>query len=254
MMDLDTISLASALGNRPFRFYPSVGSTNDIAMTWLREGGPSGGVVVADEQTSGRGRLQRTWQTPPGRAIAMSLLLHPPIQNLPLVMMLGAWGVAATLEQMGIQRVGIKWPNDIQIDGKKVCGILPEIVWEGNNLVGVVLGIGINVDVDFRDTPLAQTATSLSAFLDDIPPRPTIIRDVLAQIDLGYNDLIYAPHKLVDAWRARLNMLGKPLQVMLSTGQIIVGRAVAVDDEGALRLEKPDGSVQRILFGDISNL
>lgn len=253
-MALTVEQLQQTLAGRPFRFYESVGSTNDMAIAWLRQDGPTGAVVIADEQTQGRGRLQRAWQTPPHSAVAMSVLLHPPAPQLPLVMMLGGWAVAKALDNWGVADVAIKWPNDVQIAAKKVCGVLPEVVWEGNRLLGVVLGIGINVRVDFKGTPLADTAISLESVLSRPIERAQLIRDVLAQVDSGYNTLIYAPQQLVNGWRARLNMIGKDVEIRLGAGQRIAGRVVAVDDEGALQLQRADGVIQRVLFGDVSDV
>ena len=118
-MTLSTEILQNRL-NRPFKFFESVNSTNDIAKTWLQEGAPSGAVVIANEQLKGRGRKERTWYTPPNVAIALSIVLRPPQQYLSRMNLIGALSVYDLVEYVGGTQLGIKWPNDVQINRKKV--------------------------------------------------------------------------------------------------------------------------------------
>src|SRR5690606_4117303 len=131
------------------RFYERADSTNDLALAWLREGAPIGAVVIADEQLKGRGRKGRVWHTPPGVALAVSVVLRPPVDALHQVGMVGALAIADVCQQHVPDDVAIKWPNDVQVGGRKVSGILPETAWEADRLLGVVLGMGLNVRVDF---------------------------------------------------------------------------------------------------------
>ncbi len=152
--------LESALKPRSYEYYPQIGSTNDRAMAWLREGAAAGSVVIADEQTAGRGRMGRAWYAPPGTALMLSYLLRPNPDDLTYVGMMGALAVCETVEALGAHP-GIKWPNDVQIDGRKLCGVLPEASWQDETLIGAVLGIGLNLRIDFRETAFAKTAISL---------------------------------------------------------------------------------------------
>jgi BirA family biotin operon repressor/biotin-[acetyl-CoA-carboxylase] ligase len=241
--------IAAVLGDRPFRFYETIDSTNDVAIKWLREGAPTGAVVLADEQTRGRGRLGRSWHTPPGSALAMSVILRPQIDTLTRLSLLGALAVAEAVERIGVSGVGVKWPNDVQIDGGKVCGILPEAAWDDEVLAGVVLGIGVNFSVDFSDTELAGTAVSLEPVLGRTIDRFDLLARILARID-AWTSRLDDP-ALVDGWRGRLNMLGQPVRVMMPGDRVIAGTAETVDAEGALLVRAADGSVQRALVGDV---
>ena len=170
MPDLFTYeSLRQALGQQPFRFYEHVTSTQDLARDWALADPdlPAGALVIAEEQTAGRGRQRRKWHTPPGQALALSMILRPTLvpEQLPRVTMLGGVAVAATLSPLLGDALALKWPNDVLIHGRKVCGILSEAIWEGDRLGPVVIGIGLNVRVDFSRTDLAGQATSLETEL-----------------------------------------------------------------------------------------
>src|SRR5262245_49876152 len=122
MGDLSQESLSHAL-SREFRFFPTLDSSNDIAQAWIREGAKAGSVVLADEQLKGRGRRGRIWHTPAGVALAVSAILKPNAETATRSSMVGALAVYQLCQSLGISRLGIKWPNDVQIKGKKVSGI-----------------------------------------------------------------------------------------------------------------------------------
>src|SRR5687768_9901808 len=147
-MVLTTERIQSKLNSRPLRFYEQADSTNDLALDWLRTGAAAGSVVVTDEQVKGRGRLGRTWYTPPGTALIVSVVLRPKVEYLGQITMLGAVAIAQMIEHLGTIDIGIKWPNDVLLQGKKVSGVLSEAVWNGDKLQGAVLGMGINVRID----------------------------------------------------------------------------------------------------------
>ena len=123
--------LTQALKPRAVQYFASVDSTNDVALKWIREGAAAGAVVIADEQLRGRGRKGRTWHTPPGVAIACSVVMNPPVAMLNRVSMVGALAISDLIMGYEINHVGIKWPNDVLIAGRKVSGILPEAEWSG---------------------------------------------------------------------------------------------------------------------------
>lgn len=241
MDDLSQASLSQALKARPFRFYESVASTNDLAHEWLRAGAPRGALVIADEQTQGRGRMGRLWHTPPKVALALSLILHPSAEFVSRVTMAAALAVAQTCEVYGALAVGIKWANDVQIDGKKVCGILPEAAWQDGTLVGVVLGMGVNVRVNF-DAELAQTATSLETAVGKRLARAELVARLCDKVE----ENLARPAWTFAQWRARLTTLGKPVQV----GDV-QGVAESVDESGALLVRTASGSMERVLAGDV---
>jgi BirA family biotin operon repressor/biotin-[acetyl-CoA-carboxylase] ligase len=163
--------------------------------------------------------------------------------------MFGALAVCEVAEQVGAADVGIKWPNDVQIAGLKVCGVLPEARWDGNRLVGAVLGIGINVSVRFEDSPFATTATSLETVLGKPVSRMELLSHLLERLDYWRGRL--DRDELFQAWRDRLNMLNAPITV--SNGSIpLEGFAEDVDAEGALLVRDTNGLLQRVMAGDIA--
>jgi BirA family transcriptional regulator, biotin operon repressor / biotin---[acetyl-CoA-carboxylase] ligase len=242
-MTLSTEILQNRL-NRPFKFFESVNSTNDIAKTWLQEGAPSGAVVIADEQLKGRGRKERTWYTPPDVAIALSIVLRPPQQYLSRINLIGALSVYDLAEYVGGTQVGIKWPNDVQINRKKVSGILPEIVWDGNELVGVVLGIGVNVRVDFSGTDLQDNAISLETAVGKKLDRADLIAYLLKRVDMWHHRI--ASDALFVTWKSRLNMIGTRVKI-----EDLEGLAVNVEPDGALLVQDDFEVMQRVLAGDV---
>lgn len=242
-MTLSEQSLQSQL-NRPFKFVASVDSTNDVAKTWLLDGAPSGAVVMGDEQRKGRGRKGRVWYTPPGVALAISAILRPRFENLHLVNIIGALSVYDLARYVGCEKVGIKWPNDVQVNFKKVSGILPEVVWNGDKLVGVVLGMGINVRNNFTGTELEGKAISLEEAVNHALDRTDLAVYVLDRIDYWYGQI--DTDYLFETWRDRLNMLGKEVAV-----ESVAGIAVDVQSDGALRVENADGEVCTVMAGDV---
>lgn len=247
-MELSQSALASVLKDRAFQYYDAVDSTNDLAQAWLREGAQPGAVVIADEQLKGRGRKGRIWHTPPGVALAVSVVLRPPQTALHQVSMLGALAVSDLLTETGVTDVGIKWPNDVQLNGRKVCGILPEAVWHGEQLLGVVLGMGVNVRVDFTGTDLETTAISIEPALGKTFDRAELIARLLAHVD--HWALLFGSDVLFNAWCGRLNMLGKPVRIV-EENTATSGIAESVDADGVLLLRLLDGSTRRIIAGDV---
>lgn len=248
-MDWTSEQVLTALAPRPAQFHAQIESSNDVALAWLKRGAPAGAVVIADEQTHGRGRMGRSWYAPPGTAIMLSYVLRPPANALARISMLGALAVSDLAEQLGVRDVGIKWPNDVQIGGRKLCGVLPESAWDGDQLAGAVLGIGLNVRIDFSETPFAETAISLERAANQAFDRLTLLRDLLARLD-HWSARLESP-LLLRRWRERLNMLGCEVSVSAPDG-IFTGTAEAVDDGGALLLRLPDGSLKRVIAGDIA--
>lgn len=242
-MDLTPERLRERLGARPFEYHQQIGSTNDRAMAWLAEGAADGAVVLADEQAQGRGRMQRAWFAPPGTALMLSCILRPPPDALGFVGMMGALAVCEAVEPLGV-RAGIKWPNDVQIDGRKLCGVLPESAWQGAKLLGVVLGIGVNARVDFRETPLAATAVSLDPLAGAVD-RIELLAILLERLDFWSARL--DSEALFTGWRDRLAMLGRRVAV-----NGVEGIAESVDRQGALLVRDDGGALHRLIAGDLA--
>ncbi len=244
-MSLSQETLAESL-SMPFRFFERVGSTNDVAKDWLADGAPDCAVVIADEQLAGRGRRhRRLWHNPPGVALALSTILRPKADCLPRVTMLGGLAVCELAEGLGCGDIGIKWHNDVQIAGKKVSGILTEAFWSGEQLQGVVLGIGVNVRVDFTGTALENTAISLETALGNRLSRVQLASQLMERICYWYRNI--DSDALFDAWRGRLNMLNRRV---VANG--VAGTALDVRSDGALLLLDDAGQRHVIYAGDLA--
>jgi BirA family transcriptional regulator, biotin operon repressor / biotin---[acetyl-CoA-carboxylase] ligase len=251
---LDT--LRRTLGERPFRFYEQIGSTQDAARQWaLSDPDLSGAVVIAEEQTAGRGRQGRHWHAPPHSSIMISAILKPKLapEQLPRVTMLGALAVADTLRPLVGDDLALKWPNDVLIGGKKVCGILAETTWIGDAPVAVILGIGLNVRIDFAGIDLLTQATSVETALGRPVNRLNLLQTLLARID-HWIAVIDQP-VLIDTWRASLSTLGKRVRIYTEPHKehspSYSGTAEAVDDNGALLVRLDTGDIRRVLAADV---
>ena len=230
--------------DRPFKYYESIGSTNDVAKAWLKAGAPDRAAVVANAQSRGRGRKGRAWQTPPDVALAVSVILRPDTHLVPQVNFLGALAVCDLAAEAGCSMIGIKWPNDVQVHGKKIAGILPEVVWKGSEALGVVLGIGLNVRIDFSRSELADYATSLESVVNRRLDRADLLQSLLRHVDHWYSQL--DEEILFRSWKSRLNMLGKRIET-----EDAVGTATDVLPDGSLLLRDDFGALQTVEAGDV---
>ncbi|OGN99290.1 MAG: biotin--[acetyl-CoA-carboxylase] ligase [Chloroflexi bacterium RBG_13_51_52] len=237
------------IGRKVF-YLPRVTSTMDIARSEAIKGAAEGTVVIAGEQTGGRGRLKRSWLAPEGN-IALSIILYPDIESLPYLIMIASLAVVKIIESVTGLKAGIKWPNDILINGKKVCGVLIENEVRGNKVTYSIVGIGINVDLKVADhAEIATTATSLKdeSGKDDL--RIKIIRSLLTEFERLYLKLPDGK-AIYEAWRNNLITLGKNVRVE-SGNQTIEGVAEAADEDGALVIHGADGTVTKVVAGDVT--
>ena len=227
-------------------FHGTVPSTNARARELAREGA-SEMLVVADEQTGGRGRLDRAWSSPSG-GIYASLLIRPelPPARVPLLTLAAAVAVAETASDLGVD-AGIKWPNDVLVgeSERKLAGVLTEMEGEADRVSWVVVGIGLNANIAGEELP--EGATSLRAEVG-----PVARRTVLAGVIDRFDELRGSPDTVLDAWRAHALTLGREVRVETRT-EGIVGRAVDVEGPGALVVET-EGGTRRIHAGDCEHL
>jgi BirA family biotin operon repressor/biotin-[acetyl-CoA-carboxylase] ligase len=242
-------ALVERLYPRPVRFYPQIGSTNTVALEWMARGAIDGAIVVADEQIQGKGRLGRAWHTPAGTALIVSVILHPQVDQLSQITMLGALAIYDMVKRLGIESVGIKWPNDILLNERKMSGILPEAVWGNSQLVGVVLGMGINVRIDFSKTELADTAISIEPVAGRRVERLDLLVDLLAQVDYWSKRL--GSDELFETWKNRLVTLGQNVHIKTANKEII-GWAEDVDRDGGLLVRHENSQIERVIAGDIA--
>lgn len=236
------------------RYFDTIGSTNDEALAWAADGAKDFSLVIADEQTQGRGRLDRKWFTPQGSAIAMSLILHPSAllrPHLSRTVGLAALSISDACLELGLS-AKIKWPNDILLDGRKTAGVLVETVWSGYEADSLVIGMGINVSK--LSNPPAESlrfpATSLENELDKVPDREDVIVLVLNAFQRRRNEI--AGEGFISSWEERLAFLGEVVQVSSENNEKVVGRVEGLELDGSLRLRDEHDKIVSIRFGDVS--
>lgn len=254
-LTLDSVRAALPTGilGSTLEVHSRVASTNTRAAELARSGAPEGTLVIADEQTAGRGRLGRSWLAPPGSSLLFSLVLRPALQpaQMQRLAMLTSLSVCCAVEALYGLRVAIKWPNDLQITGRKLGGMLCEAGMRGNALDYVVVGLGLNVNVDPASLgPLLTPATSLAHELGHEVERLPLLAALLLEMENAYLRLRegWLPHA---DWRARLATLGQPVRAGLPD-EVLEGTAEDVDADGALLLRLADGSLRRVLAGDVT--
>ena len=229
-------------------YYPRLTSTIKIAQREARLKAVEGTMVIADEQTAGRGRIERVWLSPRG-SIALSLLLYPRLDDLPYLIMLASLAVVHSIEVVAGLKAQIKWPNDVLISDKKVCGILIESNVRGDTVDYTIISIGLNVNFRLSGFPEIQdTATSLSDELGEDLPRLKVVRQLLKETEKLYLAL-RAGESCYEEWRDRLVTLGNSVRVK-SGGAIYEGVAESVVRDGSLLLRCTDGNLLKIVSGD----
>lgn len=232
------------------------GSTNDVAKELAARGAEEGTVVVADEQTAGRGRMKRRWLAPPGTCLLCSLLFRPqlPPTRTNQLTMLCSLAAADAVEQVAGLPVVLKWPNDLITQSptwKKLAGVLTETGIVGERLEFAVVGIGINVNVPSETLPtLDPNATSILAETGREVDLMALLATLLAGVETRYKRLRTGKNPRTE-WAARLATLGQRVEATTSEG-VLAGVAESVDEEGALLLRAPDGGLHRLLAGDVT--
>jgi len=241
---------------REIHVFRETTSTNDVTARLARGGAAEGAVVFAESQTKGRGRMGRAWLSPAGKGLWFTVLLRPDIPPKQATQFTVAAATALTraiLAETGIV-ADIKWPNDILIRGRKVCGILTEMSAEMDYLKELLLGIGIDVNMETSDFPpaLRKIATSLQIESGQKVSRPDLAVAILRELDRAYDLLMKGQFdEIAEEWREHCITLGR--QVVLRVGNKIVrGRAEALDDDGALLVRGPHGHLERIIGGDVA--
>lgn len=253
----DSLSPALITGNLATRFigqkviyYPRLASTMDVARQEARQGAAEGTVVIAGEQTAGKGRLKRVWLSPSG-SLALSIILYPAIAYLPYLIMLASLAVVRSIEAVTGLKAQVKWPNDVLINGGKVCGILIESDLRGNDVTYAIIGIGINVNFRLSHFPeILPIATSLADELGKDVSRLDLIRCLLVETERLYSTLPDGD-SIYQAWRDRLVTLGRKVRVK-SGKTVLEGIAESVTRDGSLLLRHANGSSTQIVAGDVT--
>ena len=235
------------------RYHDVIGSTNDEALVWASKGASDLSLIVADEQTKGRGRMDRKWFTPPGSALAMSLILLPkdierahPARTTGLL----ALSLTESLLKLGI-RPQIKWPNDVLLGGRKVAGILVETSWTGDELNAIVLGMGVNVLSSSvpRSEQILFPATCVEDELGHTQDRIELLKSILGSV-LDWRPKL-GTDEFLKAWEENLAFCGQQVQVEAGSENPIIGEVLGLDPDGGLRLRDEHGKSIIVQFGEV---
>lgn len=234
--------------------YPLLPSTNVEAAKQAVEGAPEGLVVVADEQTAGRGRLGRRWASPKGAGLYLSIVLRPQVDPgaWPLITFVAALAVHDALFQCCGLQTDIKWPNDVLANDRKLCGILAETVEGGS----IVLGIGVNLSSNAFPSELSETATSVEVLIGDIPDRETVLQSILTAFQSRYSVFLKegGTEQVISDWSERSSFaFEKPIRVK-NGHEILEGISRGLEKDGALRVETSSGEIRIVRAGDVTVL
>ena len=252
LLDTDLICgcLKTKWLGRDLRIFSEVGSTNEVALTLVRDC-QSGTVILAETQTQGKGRLSRPWASPPG-GIWMSLILKPkmPLNHVYQINMAVAVALCKALSSMLGLQAGIKWPNDLLIGERKVCGILMEVGAQVDRLDYAVVGLGLNANNDPSGFPAEWKSTSMAAQLGHDISRCLLICRILEEIEVAYEKM--GGQEIYEEWRSRSLTLNRQVRITTAEGDH-VGQAVGLAEDGALLLRMGD-ELKRVLAGDCIHL
>lgn len=239
---------------RNAHYFDSVESTQKELHALARKGAPEGTLVVADRQWSGKGRLGRSWHSPPGTGIWMSLLLRPllELRQCPQLTLVAAIAIAETIREQIELPVMVKWPNDLLLDGKKIGGILTELRAESDCVDYIVLGIGINVNTTEFPPELTDQASSLALAKGQPIRRTLLLQRLLEKLEnlyQMYESRGFAPLK--PRWEALALGMGKPVIVRRVNQDPLEGTAMGLDEDGALLVRDLKGQLERVYSADI---
>lgn len=251
--ELRRFFLAKIIGRR-IEFHEEVGSTNTEAMRLALEGAPEGTVVLADAQSAGRGRLDRTWESPPSRNLYLSVVLRPdiPAARASLIPLTAGVAAADALLQYCPGRVRLKWPNDVLVGGKKICGILTEMRTRGDRVHFLVVGMGVNLNMQKLDFPreLRETATSMRIETGGDVDRLDFAVRLFESLERWYRVFLGGGEAAIrERWLQGADLVGKRVEVVLGK-TTERGTVVGLDPTGALLLEGETG-LRQVLAGDI---
>jgi BirA family transcriptional regulator, biotin operon repressor / biotin---[acetyl-CoA-carboxylase] ligase len=242
---------------KEIHYYSEVDSTNEVAKRLAHDGAPEGTIIIAESQRSGRGRRGKKWLSPSG-GVWMTIILRPdiPPSKAPQLTLVTGVAVAETLDKECRLDVGIKWPNDILIGEKKVCGILTEASTNPKGLEYVVVGVGIDLNVDVNTFPpeLREGATSLKQELEKEIYSVKLVQRFLQNFENLYDDFKTGKFpEILKEWRKLSKTIGSYVEVQ-KKGRVVRGEAVGITKEGVLILEMDDGSLRKVISGECIHL
>jgi len=257
MLAVETLKskLEAKVFGHQIHYFETVESTQNLARAAAEAGALEGTLFLAEQQVKGRGRMGRGWISPRGKGIWMSMVLRPsvPIHFAPQLTLLTAVALCRSLKRLTGLQIGIKWPNDLLIEGKKISGILLESAAEDERLRYVIAGIGISVNLEEADYPaeLLEKATSLRISGEQKWSREEIIADFLKeweQLYFLYQEQGFSP--IVTLWEALSVSLGKTVRLVTPQGDI-VGVPIGLDESGAIRIQLEDGSIKPVFSAEM---
>lgn len=239
----------------PYLYCREIDSTNEEAKRQSQRADAHGMLVSADTQTGGKGRLGRVWKSPFGTTIAMSLLLKPEIAatHVSMLTLVAALSISQAIDEVTGLRTQIKWPNDIVVDGKKVCGILTEMSADMDRIYYVIIGIGINVNTQEFPEEIQKTATSLSLEIKETVSRRLIIAKSMKYMEKNYETFMETQDmsRLLDAYQARLVNVNQTVRV-LAPGDSYTGVSEGINKLGELLVRREDGELTHVISGEVS--
>jgi len=238
-----------------YRYFETIGSTNDEAIKWVLEGASEYALVLADTQTAGRGRQGRKWTSHPGASIAISIILHPTRdeqERLGLISLMAGLATMQAISRSCSGNIQVKWPNDVLIDRKKAAGVLVEAVWHAEQLQGLVIGIGINVLGNA--VPSAETLLYPATCMQDHSGKKPHRLDVLDQLLMNLPVMRAATQsdEFPAIYMEKMAFVGEKISIISAPGISVDGLLQGIDQNGNLFLKTQDGQLQTFLVGDVS--
>jgi BirA family biotin operon repressor/biotin-[acetyl-CoA-carboxylase] ligase len=233
--------------------YDEIDSTMDIAWMWADHGAPHGVAVRASAQRAGRGRFSRRWVSGPDESLLLSLVLrNPPVAVDAPIAVAATLAIADTVTAITSVECGIKWPNDVQVGGKKIAGVLVETRVSNPRDSTSVLGIGLNVNLDPRSNPQLQDLATSIANITGKPSKLNMVQSsLLKSLDSAFNEMQVNPSSLMDRWRSSLSTIGQEITIH-ERNRTLTGVAIDVDHNGYLLLRTRDNLVHVLAEGDVT--
>jgi BirA family biotin operon repressor/biotin-[acetyl-CoA-carboxylase] ligase len=254
---LDEIELAPHLTGtwRRIVWHAETDSTQRVARDLANAGAEEGTIVIAETQSAGRGRLGRTWHSPPGKNLYFSVVLRPmlPPSTVPQLALVAGLAMARAIETLGLCPA-IKWPNDVLVDGRKAVGVITEMHAELERVQAVIPGIGVNVNATAADFPphLRETATSLALVAGRPIDRVRFAAAAIDALEADYRRFVAGGFAALRAeWERRSALAGRSVTVRWPDGEV-AGTVAGIDDDGALRVVDAAGTAHRVLAGDVT--
>ena len=241
---------------KDIRYYNTIDSTNTKAKELGTAGAKEGTVVISEEQTGGRGRLGRQWVSPKFKGIWMSIILKPDIEPMDAskITQIGAAAVCMSINELGLKAT-IKWPNDIVLNGKKVCGILTEMSGELNKINYIVMGIGINVNIESEDFPgdIKDIATSIKIEAGKKVKRKELVASIFNNFEKLYDEFINSGtiKNSINICRENSALIGNDVKI-IKRNEEVFAKAIGLTEDGELIVEYNDGKVDKIVSGEVS--